>query len=273
MANVSHLIITTWAESPFNVFIRWFDADSVIMNPNIPLEIFLPPPAFPHIHLLVTADPHGLNNGVFFIRVHSWSVELISAVIAFPYYNPDTELQYRDQSALVEVLKEKHFEKNVLYLPQRWFNAYQQALNPTEAIYPFQLQRGDLLVHFPGVPDRGDRMRFYLEKAERHLPEWELDLIHTSYPTDVEEFWAKQQVALEAQRSELRKVVQEAENMTRTTEAYLGTFRGELSQQEAERIDVQLQTLKLVLSEDSDDLDAVQTSQQHLHKVRSHSSF
>ena len=243
------------------------------MNPNVPLESFLPPPAFSHIHLLVTADPHGLNNGVFFIKVHSWSVELISAVVAYPYFHPETELQYRDQSALVEVLREKHFQNHVLYLPQRWFNAYQQALDPTEAIQPFQLQRGDLLVHFPGVPDRGDRMIFYLEKAERHLPEWELDLVRTSYPTDIEDFWAKQQLALEAQRSELRRVVAEAENTTKSTEAYLQTFRGELAKPEAERIDVHLQTMKQVLSEPSDDLDAVQSAQELLHKVRLHWSI
>ena len=255
------------------MFSRWFDADSIIMNPNVPLEIFLPPPAFSHIHLLVTADPHGLNNGVFFIKVHSWSVELISAVVAYQYFHPETELQYRDQSALVEVLKEKHFQGPVLYLPQRWFNAYQQALDPTEAIHPFQLQRGDLLVHFPGVPDRGDRMIFYLEKAERHLPEWELDLVRTSYPTDIKDFWAEQQLALEAQRSELRRVVAEAENTTKSTEAFLRTFRGELAEPEAERIDVQLQTMKQVLSETSDDLDAVQSAQEHLHKVRLHWSI
>ena len=113
-------------------------------------------------------------------------------------------------------------------------------------------------------------MRFYLEKAERHLPEWELDLVRTSYPTDVEEFWAKEQVALEAQRSELRKVVEEAENTTKTTEEYLWSFRGELGKPEAERIDVQLQTMKQVLSEHSDDLDAVQSTVEYLHKVRIH---
>ncbi|MCJ1305653.1 hypothetical protein MMC08_008468 [Hypocenomyce scalaris] len=237
------------------------------MNPNVPLDIFIPPSAFPHIHLLVTADPHGLNNGVFFIKVHPWSVELITAVVAFPYYRPETELQYRDQSALFEVLKEKHFKNNFLYLPQRWINAYQQALDPTEAIHPFQLQRGDLLVHFPGVPDRDERMRFYLDKAERHLPEWELDLIHTSYPTDIKEFWAKQHVTLEAQRAELRKAIEDAEITTKTTEADLMTFRGELGKQEAERIDAQLETMKQVLSGHSDDLDALVATRESLHKA------
>ena len=238
------------------------------MNPNVPLDIFIPPPAFPHIHLLVTADPHGLNNGVFFIKVHPWSVELIAAVVAFPYYRPETELQYRDQSALLEVLKEKHFKNNFLYLPQRWINAYQQALDPTEAIHPFQLQRGDLLVHFPGVPDRDERMRFYLDKAERHLPEWELNLIHTSYPTDIKEFWAKQRVALEAQRAELRTAIEDAETTRKTTEADIMTFRGELGKQEAERIDAQLETMKQVLSGHSDDLDALVATRESLHKAR-----
>ncbi|PYH96559.1 hypothetical protein BO71DRAFT_417747 [Aspergillus ellipticus CBS 707.79] len=48
----------------------WVDGDTVLMNPNMPLETFLPPPELSHTHLMLTEDWNGMNNGVFFIRVH-----------------------------------------------------------------------------------------------------------------------------------------------------------------------------------------------------------
>lgn len=45
---------------------RWIDADIVVMNPNIPLEIFIPPsPEFTYVNMLATNDRHGRNNGFF----------------------------------------------------------------------------------------------------------------------------------------------------------------------------------------------------------------
>ncbi|EED11621.1 conserved hypothetical protein [Talaromyces stipitatus ATCC 10500] len=70
----------------------WTDADTVLMNPNLPLETFLPPPDVLNVHLLLTKDWNGMNNGVFPIRVHPWSVELLSAALAYPVMNPNVEL-------------------------------------------------------------------------------------------------------------------------------------------------------------------------------------
>jgi hypothetical protein len=71
------------------------------MNPNIPLEIFLPPePEWSHINALVTNDHHGLNNGVFFLRVNEWSVWLMAATVAWKIYKPDIPLRFHDQTAL-----------------------------------------------------------------------------------------------------------------------------------------------------------------------------
>jgi hypothetical protein len=71
------------------------------MNPNIPLEIFLPPePEWSHINALVTNDHHGLNNGVFFLRVNEWSVWLMAATVAWKIYKPDVLLRFHDQTAL-----------------------------------------------------------------------------------------------------------------------------------------------------------------------------
>lgn len=78
-----------------------------MMNPNIPLDIFIPPkPEFDYVNVLATNDRHGLNNGCFLIRINPWSVKLLSAVIAFHTFKPDVELKYSEQSALEEMIED-----------------------------------------------------------------------------------------------------------------------------------------------------------------------
>jgi hypothetical protein len=76
------------------------------MNPLLPLEAFLPPPELKHIHLLAANDRHGLNNGVFFLKVNDWALKLFAAALSFHHYRPDIPLKYTEQSAMEEVLKE-----------------------------------------------------------------------------------------------------------------------------------------------------------------------
>ncbi|KAI9817780.1 MAG: hypothetical protein M1827_000899 [Pycnora praestabilis] len=194
-------------------WLLWFDADTVIMNPNIPIELFLPPsPDFDHVHLLVTHDWNGLNNGVFPVRVHPWSVELFAAVLSFPNYSPSYELVFRDQSALEQVLKMPKFGRGrTLKLPQRWFNAY-QGKDLKETSEPFEMRRGDLLVHFAGVGERMKRMAMWMERAEQRLPEWEIDLKYSSYPSEVREFWDEKRVEMKA----LKATVIENSNVAKT---------------------------------------------------------
>jgi hypothetical protein len=83
----------------------WSDRDTVLMNPNIPLEVFLPPQGFGHINLLVTRDRNGLNNGVFFLRVHQSSFKLFASALSIREYLPELELKYTEQSAMEEVIR------------------------------------------------------------------------------------------------------------------------------------------------------------------------
>lgn len=172
-------------------WLLWVDADTIILNPNIPAELFLPPETadgeWNDIHMLVTYDWNGLNNGVFPIRVHPWSVSLLSAILAFRHYRPDADLTFRDQSAMAMLLEEPAFRKHVMHAPQRWYNAYRGEIN--ETIAPFQFRRGDFLVHFAGDPERDEHMRYWLERAEQHEDEWEVALKYTTYPGEVKEFW------------------------------------------------------------------------------------
>lgn len=80
------------------------------MNPNIPLEIFLPPSdKWSHIHVLISQDHRGLNNGCFGIRVHEYSVWLLSATLSIKTYLPDIKLRIGDQSALEYWLQSVRF--------------------------------------------------------------------------------------------------------------------------------------------------------------------
>ena len=236
------------------------------MNPNIPLDIFLPPDEFKDIHLLVTNDGNGLNNGVFPIRVHPWSVELMSAVVAFTIFRPDVNLVFRDQSALEEVLKEDRFRRNTVRLPQRWFNAYQSGML-NETIQANELRRGDLLVHFAGVGGREERMNFWMDLAEQHLPEWELDLRHTSYPGEIREYWADKQAEAESLKEQLKVATETAQKIIETTKVHLDDFRDELGDDEATRVQEKIDQLRKTVEEKAGQVEAIYKATDELQGV------
>ena len=121
----------------------WFDADTVVMNPHTPLEIFLPPnnflPEVSKINLLISSNWDGLNTGAFALRVCPWSVSFMSLVLAYPVYQVQ-KLQtdrFRDQSAIQWLLqshesplassdtthpRRNHWDRWV-EIPMRWFNS------------------------------------------------------------------------------------------------------------------------------------------------------
>ncbi|KAK1074912.1 hypothetical protein LTR74_000756 [Friedmanniomyces endolithicus] len=173
-------------------WLLWVDADTIILNPYVPIEVSLPPagPEFDDVHLIYAKDWNGLNNGIFPIRVNRWAVDLFSAILSYRYYRPDAPLVFRDQSAMGALIQEPHFANHIVAAPQRWFNAYQGEHNETLA--PFQVRRGDLLVHLAGVPDREKRMGYWLDRAEQHLDDWEIPFKSTSYPQEARDFWNEQ---------------------------------------------------------------------------------
>jgi hypothetical protein len=82
-------------ESERMAWLFWHDRDTIIMNPNIPLDVFLPPePEFAHVNLLVTRDRNGLNNGVFFVRVNQWALKMFASTLSIKEYMPDLQLKY-----------------------------------------------------------------------------------------------------------------------------------------------------------------------------------
>ena len=222
----------------------WVDADTIILNPHIPIETFLPPPGsdFEDVHLMYSNDWNGLNNGVFPVRVNQWSVQLFSAITSYRHYRPDDQLIFRDQSAMNTLMQEPAFATHLVQAPQRWFNAYQGEHNETLA--PYQIRRGDLLVHFAGVPDRERRMGYWLDRAEQHLDDWEIPVRSTSYPQEAKDFWIDQAGARQNQKSSLAELRLKVTDMLTKTDQQLNDYGDRVSDGEKESINSQREQLK-----------------------------
>ncbi|KAI1608514.1 hypothetical protein EDD36DRAFT_101607 [Exophiala viscosa] len=176
----------------------WHDVDLVLVNAQIPLELFVPPPEFSHIHHIVASDLNGLNAGVFFLRVHPWSLRYLSAIISYQDFHPDKWLRYQEQTAMEWLVQEwEQWGRNTTHVPQRWFNAYHNYGTDDSVPAEWEWKNGyhepgDMLVHLPGSGDsRPDLIREWMDRVQNEPKKWVLALADTSYEKNVTEFWRK----------------------------------------------------------------------------------
>ncbi len=205
------------------------------MNPKLELSHFLPPAEFSDANVLVTNDANGLNNGVFFIRVGAWAIEVMSANVAYRTFNPDEQLTFQDQSALDNIFHMEKFRDQVVYCPQRWFNAYQSGfLN--ESIEANQIRRGDLVVHFAGVGNKLERMNYWCDIAEKHLPDWEVEIVHTSLLDEIDEFWSQKRSKDAIEKQDLQNARLSGSELVNQIESNMTLYREYLTDEEQVRI-------------------------------------
>jgi hypothetical protein len=164
-------------------WLAWFDADTMNINPLVPLETFLPPPDMPGVHALFTRDWNALNDGAFMLRVSTWSIELMSAVLAYRVFNPDADLTWGEQTATKNMLAEDYFFKGAVYVPVRWFNSYPDG-DP-----PYKVQPGDMGLHFAGMGNKGGAIEEWLYKLEKERDVWEVPLDRSNLTNQVKWFW------------------------------------------------------------------------------------
>jgi len=247
----------------------WVDADTIILNPYIPIETLLPPPGseFDDVHLMYSNDWNGLNNGVFPVRVNQWAVQLFSAIVSFRHYKPEDPLVFRDQSAMSSVMQEPEFAKHIVQAPQRWFNAYQGEHN--ETLQPFQIRRGDLLVHFAGVPGREERMGYWLDRAEQHLDDWEIPVKSTSYPREAKDFWSEQRDIRKNKKITLAETRLKATQLLTTTDERLDEYGNRLTEGQLTSINEQREALKKIIEDEkwADNLEKVEEATNKLSEV------
>ncbi len=244
---------------------RWFDADSIIINPKIPLEIFLPPPdqanEYSHIHFIGNKDFKGLNTGTFFLRVHEWSVKMLVKTIGFPIFRPDVDLGFSvDQNAMAIIFNETDFRSSVLFQPRTWFNTYQFH-------HGYEGAKGNLLVHFPGLEDaRWRLMEEWLDVIENHPENWSVEVGETMYPKEIQNYWD----TLGRTREWLRKGEEVGEGLQRSLEHEGEEHReggNEVTQAKYDELGKAMERLTFVMQTETDRLEAVREAQEELEKV------
>ncbi|ROT42538.1 hypothetical protein SODALDRAFT_374852 [Sodiomyces alkalinus F11] len=196
-------------------WILWADADTIILDHCRPISTFLPPELHDDDddaeaendglpHLLYTNDMLGLNNGVFLLRVSTWSVNLFTAVLGFRFLRPTVDLDYLDQTAMeILIAEDPRFRARALEVPQTWFNAYADPSGPSSArgyagdgeaqqalkLRDYHARRGDFLAHFPGDPEREASMTAWLDAVDRLGNVWASGRVQRDASDDVELFW------------------------------------------------------------------------------------
>ncbi|EXJ81885.1 hypothetical protein A1O1_07950 [Capronia coronata CBS 617.96] len=164
-------------------WLMWFDADSVAINREIPLEVFLPDKAdatFDDTNVVIAHDKWGMNTGIFFTRVHPRSVTILTKAFGYPIWKPDEDLKHAyDQRALDLTLCSAEFQRNVLWVPRPFFNARHEEVVP-----------GTMFVHFYSDVKRPEHMLEWLEKSETGQDaDMQIAYNDSYYPPQVEEFW------------------------------------------------------------------------------------
>ena len=170
---------------------RWYDADTLILNPNIQWELFLPPDTFPDINFMATKNLDGFNAGLFFFRVDEWSVDVLSDAYSLRRLRPEIEISGNiEQNALKYLFGQEQHKKHILYQPQLWYNGVKgNSRADTE------ISKGDMLVHFAGINhDNEEEMKYELmsqwfAKIEQQPDKWQVHLEKTKYPREIEAFW------------------------------------------------------------------------------------
>ncbi|KAF9894786.1 hypothetical protein FE257_004407 [Aspergillus nanangensis] len=234
------LVIQELAKPPTQrvEWLMWIDADSIILNDDIPVEIFLPPHDITDIHMVTARDQNGLNTGIVFFHVHPWTISMLIETLAHPLYKPEIDLgRSADQEAMVHVLNktdggpDKHgYKDGLIYLPRPWINTY-------EWHHAYEGKRGNLLVHFPGLEeDRWSHMSKWLDVVEYTPEKWRVQLAETEYATKTVEFWNQ---------------VRTAKRAINATEERLKSP----SLKSKNRVEEGLRGLKKVLYEEADDME------------------
>ncbi|KAI9796562.1 MAG: hypothetical protein M1833_006126 [Piccolia ochrophora] len=188
----------------------FFDADTIILNPNIPLSAFLPPDVAPDaasksefnsssIHFLPNADGGGINIGTFFLRVHPWSLAFLLRVLELPHVRPELKIEESwntEQNAYKHAAAEADHREHIRYIPRHWINAYEvNRADSEESI--FDGLTGDLLVHFPGLraDTRRAHMDAWFEELENHPAKWRVPFKETTIEAETKAYWYSLAVA------------------------------------------------------------------------------
>ncbi|OUM60962.1 glycosyltransferase family 34 protein [Piromyces sp. E2] len=159
-------------------WIFWTDSDVMIANPNIKIESFIPKDD--RIHFIAASDRHGLNAGVFMLRVHPWTLDYLNRALSIAYFKKEV-LRFSDQSSLNNVLVEDKEDEHYVIVPQHWFNNYPNKLKP-----------GDFLFHFAGSRSKSKSL-IELRKKVKSIENYMSSQTNESLRKEVLKYYKKQE--------------------------------------------------------------------------------
>ncbi|KAL2433907.1 hypothetical protein ABEF95_012730 [Exophiala dermatitidis] len=165
-------------------WLMWFDADSVAINREIPLEVFVPDisdKVFEDTNVVIAHDEWGMNTGIFFTRVHPRSVTILTKAFGYPIWRPEEDLEHAyDQRALDLTICSAEFQRHVLWVPRPFFNARHEEVVP-----------GTMFAHFYLDAKRPEHMQEWLRKLEAGQDsDMQVPYSTSYYPALVDDFWA-----------------------------------------------------------------------------------
>lgn len=177
---------------------RWFDADTIILNENIPWSLFLPPREnFNDIHFLGNKDWYSFNCGVFMMRINEWSVNFLTQATALPLLRPDVPLGIpipnMEQDAMRWVLDQEGYKEHAVYQPRLWYNTFAEGQDKKP-----ETKSGDMLIHFPGVEHKYPLMGHWLDIVENEPEKVNIPLANLTLHNDIKGFWANLRTAKQA---------------------------------------------------------------------------
>ena len=136
------LLIQKVLENPKYKWVFWSDADSIIMNPKVPLERFID-----EKYNLIIAKTDEINAGQFFLKNCPWSLQLLSDIYS------QTECIHHpwwEQQALILVLrKNPQLENLIKIVSPRLFNSGPS--ETTSSLLSYSYQPEDFMIHFAGI--------------------------------------------------------------------------------------------------------------------------
>ena len=171
----------------------WYDADTLILNPNIQWELFLPPTdndeIFSDIKILATKDVSGFNAGVFLCRIDEWVIDTLTDAYALPRLYPEVDIAGNiEQNAMKWIFSQEENKKHVVYQPRLWYNWFSTVIRADKDV------KGDMLIHFSGINHdyEGQMKKGVMEAWFSKLTDpaaWSLPLEKTRYPKEISAFW------------------------------------------------------------------------------------
>jgi len=127
--SVLEMIMRDLKEKKYGRWIFLVDNDTMIPNPSIKLENFIPDDN--KIHFIPAYDYTGdkkyccgLNGGLLFIQVHEWTVDYLMRSITYPYFHANETIRLREQTTLNNILLNFNEIDHYVVAPHKWYNAY-----------------------------------------------------------------------------------------------------------------------------------------------------